>query len=85
MCLNGTHSKVRISKHLSDTFPVRNSLKDDDLSPLLFNFILKHAVKKVQENQVALKLNAMHQLLVYVDHVNVLEDNINTTKKNKTL
>jgi hypothetical protein len=30
---------------------------------------------KVQENQVRLKLNGTHQLLVYVDDVNLLKDN----------
>jgi hypothetical protein len=27
MCLNETYSKVRISKHLSDSFPVQNGLE----------------------------------------------------------
>jgi hypothetical protein len=39
MCLNETYSKVRIGKHLSDSFPVKNGLKQRDaLSPLFFNF-----------------------------------------------
>jgi hypothetical protein len=39
MCLNETYSKVRIGKHLSDSFPIQNGLKQGDaLSPLLFNF-----------------------------------------------
>jgi hypothetical protein len=39
MCLNETYSKVRIGKHLSDSFPIQNGLKQgDDLSTLLFNF-----------------------------------------------
>jgi hypothetical protein len=36
----------------------------------------------VQENQVGLKLNSTHQLLAYADYVNVLEDDIDTIKKN---
>jgi hypothetical protein len=36
MCLNETYSKVRIGRHLSDSFPIQNGL--NALSPLLFNF-----------------------------------------------
>jgi len=36
MCLNEICSRVRIGKHLSDMFPIRNDLKQGDvLSPLL--------------------------------------------------
>jgi hypothetical protein len=56
ICLNKTYSKVCIGKHLSDNFPIQNGLKQGDaLMPLLFNFALGYAIKKVQEKQIGLK------------------------------
>jgi hypothetical protein len=40
------------------------------------------AIRKIQENQLGLKLNGTHELLVYVDDVNLLGDNIDTIKEN---
>jgi hypothetical protein len=39
MCLNKMYNRVRIGKHLSDSLPIHNGLKQRDaLSTLLFNF-----------------------------------------------
>jgi len=42
MCLNETYSKVRIGKHLSDIFSIRNGLKQGDALSPLSCFIVRH-------------------------------------------
>jgi hypothetical protein len=48
---------------------------------MVFNFALEYAIRKVQENQVGMKLNGTHQILAYADDVNLLEVNIYQLKK----
>jgi Reverse transcriptase (RNA-dependent DNA polymerase). len=48
----------------------------DALSPLLFNFTLEYAVKKVQEINLGLDMNGTHQVLAYADDVNLIGDDI---------
>jgi hypothetical protein len=58
-------------------FPIWNGLKQEDaLMSLLFNFDLEYAIRRVQVNQDGLKLNGKHQLLIYVDDVNLLGGSI---------
>jgi hypothetical protein len=86
MCLNETYSKVCIGKRLSGSFPIQNGLKQGDaLSPLLFSFSLEYEIRKIQENQVELKLNESHHLLAYADNVNLLGDNVDTIRKTQKL
>ena len=49
---------------------------------MLVNFALEYAIRKVQINQIGLKLNGTHQLLVYADDVNMLGGSVHTIKKN---
>jgi hypothetical protein len=84
MYLNETYSTVRVVKHLSDKFPIQNGLKQGDaLSPLLFNFALEYAIRKVQANEVGWELNGTRQLLVYADDISLLGDDMDTKRENK--
>jgi hypothetical protein len=51
---------------------------------LLFNFALECAIRRFQVNQVGLKLNVTHQLLVYADD-DMLGRSVCTIKKKNKL
>jgi hypothetical protein len=66
-------------------FAVQNGLKQGDaLSSLVFSFALEYAIRKVQENQVGLKVNVTHQLQVYADDVDLLGNNRHHREKHRS-
>ena len=76
-------SKVRIGNYLSSSFPIDNDLEQGDaLSPLLFNFGLEYAIRKVQETYLGLYMNGTHQVLAYADNANLIGDDIRTIERN---
>ena len=83
MCPSETYSRVWVGRHLSDMFPTKNGFKlGDVVSPLIFNFVLEYAIRRIQVNQEDLKVNGTHQLLVCADDLNILGISIHTIKKN---
>jgi len=77
-----TIKPTQIGKYLSDTFPIQNGLKQGNaLSQLLLMFAFECVIRKIQENQKGLKLNGTHQLMTYVDDVNLASENTYNVKK----
>jgi len=84
MCLTETYNRIRVGKHLYKVYPTGNYLKQGDaLSPLLFNFALENAIRRVQENQDGLKLKGTHQILIYENDANILVGSVYNTYKGK--
>jgi len=82
-CLDGTQSEARIGHYLSSSFPIENGLKRGDaLLPLLFNFALEYAIRKVQGTNLGLDMNGSHQVLACADDVNLIGDDIRTIEIN---
>jgi hypothetical protein len=64
---------------------VWNSLEQDTLSPLLFNFAIQYANKRSKVKHEGLKLNAARQLWVYANDIYLLGRNINAIKRNESV
>jgi hypothetical protein len=83
VCLNETYSKLR--SPCGERVVKFSSPKWSDIHRYFISSAFQlyfRAYYKVKENQVGLKLDGIHQLLVYADNVNLLGDNIATVKKN---
>ena len=52
------------------------------MSPLLFNFALECAIRRVQETNLGLDTNGTHQVLADADYANLIGDNIGTIERN---
>jgi hypothetical protein len=79
------NGKIRIV-NVCMFFLGKNYLKKKDaLSPQLFNFVLEHAIREVQENHVGQKLNETHRLQAHANDVNLYGGNIDTIKKTQKL
>jgi hypothetical protein len=81
MCVNETSS--RVGKHLSDMFPINYGLQEGGvLLPLLFNYALEYAIRRIHVNQDGLKLNGTYQVLVCADVIYVLGESVHNIKSN---
>ena len=54
----------------------------DALPPPPFNFALEYAIRNVLETRLGLDMNGTHQVMVYVDDVNLIGDVFRTIEGN---
>jgi hypothetical protein len=83
MCLNETfflYCKVRIGKYLFDNFAIQKVSNKEMLHQCFSNSFYNMPLR-MPKNQVGLKLNGTHELLIYADDVNLLGDNIDAMER----
>ena len=51
------------------------------MPPLLFNFALEYAIRKLHETNLGLDMNGTQQVLAYADDVNLITDDIKNNRK----
>ena len=67
---------------MSYSFLTENDWKYGDvLSLLLFNFSVKYSIENIQETNLKLVMNDIHQVLACIDYVNLI-GGIRITEKN---
>ena len=85
VCRNESYNTFLAGKHLSTMFHNKNDLKKGhSLSPLLFNFAVEYASRRVRINQECLKLNGTHYLLVYAEYFYILGGSVRTIQKHRS-
>ena len=72
MCLNETCSIVQVGKYLTCFFYKEWFETRRYFFAIAFHLCFRYAIRMIQVNQDDLKLNGTHQLLVYVDGINVV-------------
>ena len=77
--LNETCSESRAVQYLSNIYPSKYCLKQEDVSALFsFNCALVHAIGEVPANEKNLKLNETLEILSCADDDNLLGENKHT-------
>jgi hypothetical protein len=69
---------LRIGKNVSNAVDICNYTKAEVPSSLIFSFALENVIKKVQANNMEMKLSGNHQLLVCANDMSTGRQHINS-------
>ena len=77
--LNETYERVRVGKHLSNTFHIENGFETRRcFIAIAFKICIRYAIRRVEANQGCLQSNGTHQLLVFADDVYILDGSVHS-------